>query len=1409
MAGSPHDYDENGNLKLPAWYGKSNLAMLFAFMLMAAMGASMRLAKRDYNRAAAENWILAGALTSQSVQFKVRLNGNYGQRFLVSTEPIEKYQEDSSLYLMNIPLESLFTQPDATQEFLLYGLDPSRKYYYARVAPNFDMLYQGYVQTAPPENVRSNFTFVTTGSAFSGSQHPIFEEMANENPLFFLHLGNMHYGDVTGDLETRIGYIDKVVGSASQEQLYRRTAFSYMWNDRDYLGKNTLGDEPGRAAALESYKAVIPSHQSPGSPLYQAYTIGTVRFIVSDLRSEVTEDSIMSDEQREWLKTELSNAGDYDFVIWVTPSTWMGDDLTQNDWTGRPADRMEISEMISALPSQNVLVLSAGTEMFAFDDGSHTAYGDFSPNETVMSFPILMSGPADRLGQIVEANYSEGCSTWLYERNHIYSVVEFKENEETLEPCLHIRSYRVTDVTGRKELHLEKDMCGTIFSPMSDDPASGSCQAERFSETVGLMVMIALGLLGADIILGFFVGDGLISGLIMAVMTLIGVFATSATMRYLPSFSYGVDQHEAFVIALILNIQLGLEFIFFLCWAKFHHITRTGDSKQGVSMETDAVRKANTWVEPSVRSNYADGAKDEADIETQEEDLGDEDEENDRFPNYLYAAPAFVSSATSPSSRKSTRSMAASSFAKSKSVPSRLTHSPTLQEEHNHNSLPRSGESSSGTSSMRSSFRSASFAKSKSVPSRLTHSPKLQKEPNPNLLPKGRGPSSGTSSMKSSIRSAAPVSTRLSRPHQAEPMPKKKPRVQPAARSRLAPRQEYDSSLLSLAALIQENAMRTNSSRRGTDPEPCQSIPARTVALTHEPSCPEDILSDASFQSTFETEEESMRFGHGSGIDPSSDDEPDEDFVEAPTGNDLDPSSTSDEALGEHDITESRTLLEPEDCSSLINDSGADNESSVVDNVSDDEHDITESRLLLEPEDGSISNNGAETENESSFAENVSDDENVVAESRTYLEPEDGLILNGAETESESSVAATLSDGEHGISEGRIYLEPEDNSTLDDEAGTENESSVAANVSDDEHDITQNRSYLEPEDRSSLQDDTGTESGSSVGETASDENAIAESRSTYLEPEDNSISNGAETEREAGDAEILANGDNSSTENHIFLEPEDCSSAGTESESRDVEALGADYSDDSKDPSLESEASEDSTFAIMLNSREAPAALISERDDNGMSEGDTTDPVEASVADETNSSNSEVKDEPTLDKSVDNEKDQEEMDSSHDASETGQSRMMPNEDAAKMEMCLAQDAPVTITDDESEPIGELLDDAESDVEEEHANIDPESVFEDKCENDLPRATPSGVVTAAISPAKPEDDTDEGVTSEEEELGLETTFKSEEMEITFVASSSSEEDTVVSDKSEDSFENQFRDHLHPFPESPRRRIAVDP
>ena len=587
-------------------YGVLGLNILLSLIFLSACITAIILTNQNYNTSTANaDWILVGALTPNSANFRIRLleqnNDNdeddeeEERRFVVSTIPLEQvyYSSSSSNEQQQPPPPALndvliwdeglptivknnngnnnnnnntnMGWTTYVQSITVESLESNTRYYYgiivsaaaaAASSSSFTtnnnsnnnngqgfhrLIRSGQFRTAPAIGQRTNFSFVAGGCAMTGSQHKVFETIAatttttttnhhdSKNVLFFLHLGDFHYLDLnTNDLKQRIQGIDQTLLSSTQAKLFSQMAFVGMWDDHDWLGNDSLGyNSPGRETALESYKQAfphpqpLPSESSSSSTsslnrtggVYHAFTIGTVRFVLSDLRSERTLSSIYSKEQKQWLLNELSQSNQYDFIIWITPSPWIGMvDLDQDNWMSVPQDRRDLSTFISSSSSnstlrltQNLLAISADAHMVAFDDGSNTFYGhvqdendddDKNKNNGTTttttpqrpSFPILQTGPLDRLGSVKGGPYSHGCTAYKYERNHQYSIISFTTDTDTTtpttgsntkqeedgnndkEPCLEIRSYRWLE--GQRDSTqeiLNQRLCGKIFNTIKEN----------------------------------------------------------------------------------------------------------------------------------------------------------------------------------------------------------------------------------------------------------------------------------------------------------------------------------------------------------------------------------------------------------------------------------------------------------------------------------------------------------------------------------------------------------------------------------------------------------------------------------------------------------------------------------------------------------------------------------------------------------------------------------------------------------------------------------------------------------------------------------------------------------------------------------------------------------------------------
>jgi hypothetical protein len=162
---------------------------------------------------------------------------------------------------------------------------------------------------------------------------------------------------------------------------------AYMWDDHDYCGNDSNRTNIGRAASRQVYRERFPHYQLPaGGPdaaIYQAFSVGRVRFILTDLRSErdptsATDNaskSHMGAAQKAWFKQELLNARDAEtpLVVWNSSVPFISTNTGGDDWGRYQTERREILEFIRDNRIQNVIVISGDMHALALDDGQGTA----------------------------------------------------------------------------------------------------------------------------------------------------------------------------------------------------------------------------------------------------------------------------------------------------------------------------------------------------------------------------------------------------------------------------------------------------------------------------------------------------------------------------------------------------------------------------------------------------------------------------------------------------------------------------------------------------------------------------------------------------------------------------------------------------------------------------------------------------------------------------------------------------------------------------------------------------------------------------------------------------------------------------------------------------------------------------
>lgn len=254
----------------------------------------------------------------------------------------------------------------------------------------------------------ASFTLALSGCARLGSSGAVFDAIRATDPLVYLQTGDLHYAHVTSNDVDAFGdrYHD-VLTAPAQAALYREAPVAYVWGDHDFGGDGSDSSSPVAPAARQSYRAFVPHHELPDEDaVHQAFTAGRVRVVLTDTRSERTEDSMLGAEQLAWLERELvESARTHALVLWVNPDPWVApDEPGRDDWGGYAAERRRLADVVAGAGIDNLVMLSGDAHMVAVDDGSNTGYSSTGAR----GFPLLHAAALDRPGSVKGGPYSEG-----------------------------------------------------------------------------------------------------------------------------------------------------------------------------------------------------------------------------------------------------------------------------------------------------------------------------------------------------------------------------------------------------------------------------------------------------------------------------------------------------------------------------------------------------------------------------------------------------------------------------------------------------------------------------------------------------------------------------------------------------------------------------------------------------------------------------------------------------------------------------------------------------------------------------------------------------------------------------------------------------------------------------------------
>jgi phosphodiesterase/alkaline phosphatase D-like protein len=312
--------------------------------------------------------------------------------------------------------------------FRLASLEPATTYYYGvEVGGTLDEARRGRFQTFP--ETAASFAVVVAACARTGSNGAVFDQLRGENALLYIVAGDFHYENIVSNNRGAFNRAyDRNLSAPAAAALYAQTPIAYIWDDHDFGGNNSDAGSAAKEAARRSYRENVPHYALPAgdgnNAIYQAFSIGRVRFVMTDTRSLKNEEdgSMLGSRQRQWLKSELKSGHDtHALVVWVNAVPWIAPSSSlRDDWGGFAAERREIADFIAQNGIENLLMLSGDAHMVAIDDGTNSDYSTSAAD----GFPILHAGALDRPGSVKGGPYSHG----TYPGAGQYGVVAVTDN---------------------------------------------------------------------------------------------------------------------------------------------------------------------------------------------------------------------------------------------------------------------------------------------------------------------------------------------------------------------------------------------------------------------------------------------------------------------------------------------------------------------------------------------------------------------------------------------------------------------------------------------------------------------------------------------------------------------------------------------------------------------------------------------------------------------------------------------------------------------------------------------------------------------------------------------------------------------------------------------------------------------
>jgi len=281
----------------------------------------------------------------------------------------------------------------------LENLQAKTRYHYApMINGNLLMNYKGTFRTFHEQAEDFSIAFGNSLKDSRPEQSGMVAALENE-PLFFLNTGDLFYADIgLDDISLFRNAYENALKRSCDSIIGVSVPLVYIWDDHDYGPNNSDATAAGRKSSRRAYREHIPHYPMPAGDgdavIYQAFSVGSVRFILTDLRGEryASENTMMGSNQLFWFLSELTDASfTHDLILWVSSvpyTTTQG--ASSDNWGGFEEERRIIANHIKNNQIQNIMIISGDAHSMAAGDGTDADYADGggAPLAEILAAPL-------------------------------------------------------------------------------------------------------------------------------------------------------------------------------------------------------------------------------------------------------------------------------------------------------------------------------------------------------------------------------------------------------------------------------------------------------------------------------------------------------------------------------------------------------------------------------------------------------------------------------------------------------------------------------------------------------------------------------------------------------------------------------------------------------------------------------------------------------------------------------------------------------------------------------------------------------------------------------------------------------------------------------------------------------------